>query len=185
MIPPYTHVALLRGINVGGKNVIRMPALAASFESMGLADVRTYIQSGNVLFRKERGESRRLEEAIAGVLSKRHRYDAKVVVRSREEMARIVEGIPKSWRRPSPEWKYNVLFLRAAIDDEAIVRELGPKKGIEAVSYRPGVLYWSACRSDAGRTAMVKLSSSGLYQEMTVRNFNTTRTLAELMGAAG
>ena len=58
------YVALLRGINVGGKNLIRMPALKAAFEAAGFEDVSTYIQSGNVLFSSPSRSARRLTEEI-------------------------------------------------------------------------------------------------------------------------
>ena len=175
------YVALLRGINVGGKNVIPMRLLCGTFEGMGLASVKTYIQSGNVLFQSAKADPRALEKRIERALTKAHRYEARVVLRSLEEMERVVDGLPRSWKRPDPDLRYNVLFLRHEIDSKRILDALRPKEGLEEVSYRPGVLYWSARRSDLVRTAMVKLSSSPMYKELTVRNVNTTKKILELM----
>ena len=63
------YVALLRGINVGGKNLIRMPALKAAFEAAGFEDVSTYIQSGNVLFSSPSRSAKRLTEEIEALLA--------------------------------------------------------------------------------------------------------------------
>lgn len=177
-----THVALLRGINVGGRNVIPMAALAATFERLGVSSVRTYIQSGNVLFGAEDRDPRTLETRIERALTKAHRYDAKVVVRTREQMHAVVDEMPRAWRRVDADTRYNVIFLRHEIDSEDILDGLAPKRGLEQVWYRPGVLYWSARTGDLGRTSMVKLSSHAIYPHVTVRNLNTTKKIAELLG---
>ena len=180
---PATYVALLRGINVGGNNVIPMSALVKTFERAGLESVKTYIASGNVLFRTGATEPRALEARIEGALSKAHGYDARVVLRSHVEMARHVADLPRPWKRPDPKMRYNVLFLRHEIDSESILEGLAPKADIEQIWYRPGVLYWSAHTSDLARTSMVKLSSKAIYKHVTVRNLNTTRKILELMDA--
>jgi len=74
-----------------------------------------------------------------------------------------------------------VIFLRHTIDSEKILAELEVKQDIEEVVYRPGTLLWSAQVSELTRTNMLKLSSRKMYQEMTIRNLNTTRKLHELM----
>ena len=82
------YVALLRGINVGGSNLIRMPALKACFEAERLQDVATYIQSGNVLFTADRSSQQALTARIEKALSRTFAYEARVVVRSFEQMRR-------------------------------------------------------------------------------------------------
>jgi uncharacterized protein (DUF1697 family) len=176
-------VALLRAINVGGKNVIPMRLLTKTFEALGLDSVKTYIASGNVLFATPETDLRALERRMERALTKAHRYEAKVVVRTLPEMAAVVAGLPRSWKNPDPDTRYNVLFLRHEIDTKKILDGLAPKAGIEQVSYRPGVLYWSARRDDLARTAMVKLSSSPIYRDLTVRNVNTTKKIFELLQA--
>jgi uncharacterized protein (DUF1697 family) len=178
-----TYVALLRGINVGGNNVIPMAALSKTFEGIGFSSVKTYIQSGNVLFQTADDDPRLLEDRVERALTKAHRYDAKVVIRSLEDMTGVIEGVPRGWKRPDATIKYTVLFLRHEIDSEAILDGLTPKTNIEQVSYRPGVLYWSARTSDLGRTTMGKLSSSAIYKQLTVRNLSTTKKIFELMKA--
>jgi uncharacterized protein (DUF1697 family) len=77
-----SYVALLRGINVGGSNLIRMAALKACFEAEGFCDVATYIQSGNVLFTSSGANQRTLTGRIEQALSKTFVYQSRVVVRS-------------------------------------------------------------------------------------------------------
>jgi uncharacterized protein (DUF1697 family) len=179
--PPVTvFVALLRGINVGGKNMIRMSSLKASFETMGFEDVTTYINSGNIIFKAKEGDTRKLERNIEGMLSREYKLECKVVVRSFSEIANLVKNLPKNWDGHK-QWKYNVIFLRHSIDSENVFERLEPRSDIEQVVYCQGALLWSARISDWSRTDIHKLASRSIYQDMTVRNLNTTKKLYELM----
>ena len=173
-------VALLRGVNVGGNNMISMSSLKKSFEALGFSDVLTYISSGNIIFKSKEADARKLEKEIEQMLSKDYQLDSKVVLRSLAEMEKIVESLPRTWTGDS-QWRYNVIFLRHTIDNEKILAELEVKKDIEEVVYCPGALFWSAQISELTRTNMLKLSSRKMYQDMTIRNLNTTRKLYELM----
>ena len=173
-------VALLRGVNVGGNNIISMRALKESFEKSGFTQVATYINSGNVIFATKELDARKLEKKVEQILSKDFQLDSKVVVRSVSEMAKLVESLPESWTGDS-RYRYNVMFLRHTIDSEKILEELAAKSGAEQFEYRQGALLWSAEVSELARTSMQKLLSRKVFQDMTVRNLNTTKKLYELM----
>lgn len=173
-------VALLRGVNVGGNNIIRMSSLKTSFEKIGFSRVSTYINSGNILFQSKERDARKLETRIEAMLSREYKLGCKVVVRSFSEMASLIDNLPKNWDGDK-NWKYNVIFLRHSIDSEKVLECLGAKPEIEKVVYYSGTLLWSARIPDLNRTTMLKLSSQKIYQEMTIRNTNTTRKLYELM----
>ena len=175
------YLALLRGINVGGNNIIPMKALASTFEKLKLSGVKTYIASGNVIFQCEACDIRTLEKRLEAALKKAHAYDARVVLKTKDEILAIAKGLPRAWKKADPDMRYNVCFLRHEVDDAKILAQLSPKKDIEQLSYGPGALYWSAHRDDLTRTAMNKLASHALYKQMTIRNVNTTRKLAELV----
>jgi uncharacterized protein (DUF1697 family) len=176
----HLFVALLRGINVGGNNMISMKALKASFERLGFTDVSTYINSGNILFRTRIADARKLELKIEKMLAAEYELGCRVVVRSAAEMARLVEKLPKSWN-DDKDWRYNVIFLRHAIDSKDVVEAFKPKPEIEHLLYLPGTLLWWARAADVNRTSLQKLASRKLFQEMTVRNANTTRKLHALL----
>lgn len=173
-------VALLRGVNVGGNNIVSMRELKESFEKLGFAQVSTYINSGNVIFATKEIDARKLEKKIELMLVEEFELDAKVVVRSLAELARLVESLPSSWNGDQ-DWRYNVIFLRHTIDSEKILDELIAKGDHEQISYRPGTVLWSAKASEINRTNMQKLSSRKIFRDMTVRNLNTTKKLHELM----
>ena len=176
------HVALLRGINVGGNNIIRMDALRESFAAMGFSSVRTLIASGNVVFRTSAADPRKLEAAIEKVLSRNHGYAAKVVVRSLAEYGRMMRAIPPRWGSDK-SLRYYVIFLRHAIDRRSLLGELDVNEEVEEVRYVPGALLWSARIDALTRSKMRNVMGRPLYQDMTVRNLNTARKTFAMMKA--
>src|SRR5438552_3642612 len=104
-----TYVALLRGINVGGNSLVSMAELKTCFEKMGFESVRTYINSGNVVFRAAKTDAQKLEILIAKQLHKQFLLPIVVVVHSLPEMHELVAGIPASWQKPDGQ-KLNVIF---------------------------------------------------------------------------
>ncbi len=90
------YVALLRGINVGGKNLIKMPVLKACFEADGFEDVVTYIQSGNVVFASPETRAEGLTQRIEAMLAETFGYQATVVVRNRTQMRAVVDRAPRA-----------------------------------------------------------------------------------------
>lgn len=179
----HLFVALLRGVNVGGNSMISMSALKKSFEELGFMHVTTYINSGNVIFNARENDARKLERQIERMLTKEYQLNSKVVVRSFSEMEQLVQSLPRNWGGDS-NWRYNVIFLRHTIDSEDILAELPANDEIEEVVYRPGTVLWAAHVDRISRSKMVKLSSRKIYQDMTVRNLNTTKKLYELMKKA-
>ena len=113
------HVSLLRGINVGGHNLVSMARLRALYEALGCEEVATYLQSGNVVFRRDRdpaGVGKGVERAIKRELG----IDVRVLDRSHDDMAAIVEADPFPGADPSRRF---VMFLSAAPGTE-IAREI-------------------------------------------------------------
>lgn len=171
------YVALLRGINVGGKCLVSMETLRSIFSEHGYEDVSTYINSGNVLFTTSDNPAT-LENDIEELLAKSLPFAPLVLVRSKEQINAAVLRMPASWNAPVAQ-KHNVIFLKKAIDTPSLLSEFAIKSDIETLEYQPGVLYWSALSTSLTRSTMVRLSSSPHYQFMTVRNRNTVLKLSE------
>ena len=174
-----SYLALLRGINVGGKNIIKMSDLKSCFESLGFNDVSTYIQSGNVIFKTKSKNKERVEKNIEVCLSKKFNYEAKIVLLNMDELKNVVSKFPKVFGDNT--WKHNVIFLRKQIDNKNILNLFKTDSGIEELHYLKGVLFWSANLKNLTKSKMIKLSRKPEYKEMTVRNINTTRKLYDLL----
>ena len=178
------YVALLRGINVGGSNLIKMPALKACFEAQGFRDVATYIQSGNVLFTAGRSNHNALTGQLEKALSKTFACRSRVVVRSFEQMEAVVEGAPKGFGTRPAAYRYDVIFLKHPLTADDAMKTMRPKPGVDRVVAGDGVLYCSRLISRAAQSHLTRVVGTAAYQNMTIRNWNTTRKLLELMERA-
>ena len=175
------YVALLRGINVGGKNLIRMPALKECFEAGGFEDVTTYIQSGNVLFRAT-GSSSTLATRIEKMLGKTFdHYRAWVVVRNRTQMRTVVRKAPKGFGTDPDHYLYDVIFLKEPLTAAAALKTVPINEEVDEASAGAGVIYFSRVKSMATRSRLNRLASLPIYQNMTIRNWNTTSRLLRMM----
>ncbi len=174
------YVALLRGVNVGGANMISMADLKAAFEAAGMDHVRTYINSGNILFSSAalgRGE---LTDSLLAAANTVAGLKVDLQLRDENELAAVVEAIPADWTNDDT-MKCDVVFLQPDVDQASFLEDLAPRPGIEDVLYVPGAVVWRVDRKDASRSRLTKMMGTKLYKRVTVRNCNTTRKLLELM----
>ena len=179
------YVALLRGINVGGNNIIKMNALKACFESLGFKDVRTYIQSGNVLFRAAGSNQASLTKRIENALSKSFNYKSRVVLRSQKQLKAIVAKAPKGFGSDQDTYRYDVLFLKAPLTASKAMKSVSMKEGVDEAYAGKDVLYFSRLISKATQSRLSRIASMPVYQNMTIRNWNTTTKLLNLLESTG
>jgi uncharacterized protein (DUF1697 family) len=178
------YVALLRGINVGGNNLIKMTDLKASFEAQGLNDVRTFIQSGNVLFGAAGSDQGRLTKRIEETLSKTFNYESRVVVRSLKQMKDIVAHAPKGFGSDPATYRYDVIFLKEPLTAVQAMKSITTKEGVDRAFSGKGVLYFSRLSSKASQSRLTRIIGLPIYKSMTIRNWNTTTKLLNMMEAA-
>jgi len=177
------YVALLRGINVGGKNLIRMPALEASFVAHGFEDVTTYIQSGNVIFGSRDGRAAELSARIERMLASTFGLPISVVLRSRAQMRAIVERAPEGFGAEPDTYRYDVIFLKEPLTARAAIRDVPTRPGVDEAHAGSGVLYFSRLTAKASQSRLSRIVSLPEYQLMTIRNWNTTTTLLRMLEA--
>ena len=170
------YVALLRGINVGGRNLIRMPDLKACFEKRGYEDVATYIASGNVLFTAG-GRRAQLVRDVEAMLARRFGYEATVVLRTDKQMRAIVEAAPTGFGSLPDEYRYDVIFLKEPLRAAAAIGGVPTKEGVDEARPGPGVLYFSRRVARAQESRLSKLVGLPIYRSVTIRNWNTTTEL--------
>jgi uncharacterized protein (DUF1697 family) len=179
------YVALLRGINVGGKNPIPMAGLKTCFEENGFDDVRTYIQSGNVIFSSPLSNQAELTRVIERMLRTTFaHYAASVVLRSRSQMRAIVERAPKGFGTQPTRYRYDVVFPKPPLTAKKAMESVSMKEGVDRGWAANGVLYFSRLTSRATQSRLNRVASLPTYQQMTIRNWNTTTKLVEMLDAA-
>jgi uncharacterized protein (DUF1697 family) len=176
-------VALLRGINVGGNNKIDMKQLKRSFEGIGLTDVVTYINTGNIIFRDSTRSAQELSEQLEGVIAAEFGLNIKVMVRTLDEISGIMDKLPDDWTNDT-DMKSDVLYLWDEVNEESVLEKLIINPEVDRVIYVNGAILWSYDRADANKSGMNKIIGTKVYRQTTVRNVNTARKIYELMQAA-
>jgi uncharacterized protein (DUF1697 family) len=177
------YVALLRGINVGGKNLVRMAELKACFEALGFENVSTYIQSGNVLFSAAEAGRARLTGRIGGALVETFKLPLRVVLRSSAEMKAIVARAPQGFGSQPAAFRYDVIFLKEPLTPARAMKSVTTKPGVDQAYAGRGVLYFSRLIEKASQSHLSRVVGLPVYQSMTIRNWNTTTRLLTLLEA--
>ncbi|HVV83747.1 MAG TPA: DUF1697 domain-containing protein [Kofleriaceae bacterium] len=177
------YVALLRGINVGGKNIIKMAALAACFEANGFRGVSTFIQSGNVLFDGD-GAAAALARRLEAMLGDAFGYRASVVLRTRAQVAQVIDRAPAGFGDEPDRYRYDVFFLKAPLTAADALATVPVREGVDATHAGPGVLYATRLIRKAAQSRIARLTAMPIYQQMTIRNWATTTRLHALLRGA-
>jgi len=174
-----TYVALLRGVNVGGKGIVSMAAIKEALVALGLADVRTYINSGNVIFSTRASDAQRLTARIEKALEQHTGLAIKVLVMDHKTLKKVVDAIPRDWVDDKTMRTY-ILLLWKELDDRSILDRLPIKPGVDELRYTPGAVVWRVDRENVGRSQMSRIVGTPIYKKITIRRANTMRRLNEL-----
>ena len=174
-----TYVAFLRAVNVGGKGIVSMAAIRDALGALGLSDVRTYINSGNVIFSTRASDASRLTARIEKAIDEATGIAIKVLVMDHKALKKLVDAIPPDWVDDKTMRTY-VLLLWKELDDGGILERLPVKAGVDELRYTPGAVIWRLDRANVGASHMNRMVGTPLYKKITIRSANTMRKLDKL-----
>jgi len=175
-----SYVAMLRGINVSGSKMIKMEALRASFETLGFTNVRTYVQSGNVVFTAKDRTAAPLGPKIAARIKRDFGFDVPTVVLGGEALARVVDANPFVGKKGVDPAKLHVTFLAEAPGAAGLDKMQAVSSGRDQFQCL-GTSVYLVCPDGYGRT---KLNNNAFERALrvgaTTRNWKTVTTLAQM-----
>jgi uncharacterized protein (DUF1697 family) len=177
------YIAMLRGINVSGQKIIKMESLRASLASLGFEDVKTYIQSGNIVFKTVKTAPVDLSRRIARKILDDFSFEVPVLVKTAAELAGVLKANPLLKRSGIDESKLHITFLSAAAPKEAVafLTTLAGKSELFTVGGREIYLH---CPDGYGNT---KLSNTTIEKKLSVqattRNWKTVNILHAMAGS--
>jgi uncharacterized protein (DUF1697 family) len=174
------YVALLRGINVGGRNPISMADLRGAFEAAGFQAVSTYIQSGNVLFESDRPKGS-LERDLEAMLERRFGIPLVVVVRSHQQLRNVVQRAPAGFGQHPADYHSDAIFLKAPLTSRQAMRVVEVRDGVDQAWPGTGVLYFARLSARRTQSRMSSIVGTPEYQLMTIRSWKTTTKLLALL----
>jgi uncharacterized protein (DUF1697 family) len=172
------HVALLRGINVGGRNRIPMADLRETFIEHGFDHVATYIASGNVLFQSAKARAT-LERNIEAMLEDRFGTSIVVVIRTGGEMRELIESAPQGFG--GADYHSDVAFLKDPLNAAEAMRAVELREGVDRAWPGEGVLYFTRLSARRTQSKLGKIVGKPEYQKMTIRSWSTTTKLLGLL----
>jgi uncharacterized protein (DUF1697 family) len=173
------YIALLRAVNVGGR-VVKMDRLRALFEELGLAGVRTYIQTGNVFFDTDASDRAALTARIERQLEEALGYPVATFLRTVEELAAVVALDPFAGREITSDMRLNVLFTAEPFPAEVSLPVMSPSGDVEIVHATAGEVF-TIWHLRGGRPPSRPFAESLLTGPATSRFFGTT---AKILAAA-
>lgn len=172
-----TWIALLRGINVGGRHIVPMKDLRTLLEDNGYADVRTYIQSGNVVFESPR----KPKDDIGFLIEGKYRFRPEVLVLSKAQFTRAMENNPFDVDAGNEVHFFFCTAVPKSVDHDFLESLRTKTESFELI----GKVFYLHAPDGIGRSKLVqKMGRAFKGVSMTARNLNTVRKIAEMAGIA-
>lgn len=172
-------IALLRGINVSGKNKISMPELKKAFEELGFSEVKTYLNSGNVIFSNAVDDNNILSDKIKAMIKDSFDLDIPVFIFSQEELEEMLSNAPDWWGKDNKEIYDNIIFLIPPLSYAEFYDEIGnPKTEYEKVHHYQNAVFWLFSRKDYQKTNWWRETArANIKDRITIRTANTVRKI--------
>ncbi len=177
-----TYIALFRGINVGGSHMLPMKELKLVLEQNDCLDVRTYIQSGNVIFRSAMSDVGRLEKRLTAAVSKSHGFEPRVLVLTRAELENAAAGNPFPEASENPK-SLHVFFLAEPPRKPDLKACEALKARTESFELKGSVFYLHT-PDGFGTSRLAQRAERLLGVAATARNWRTVTTLLEMAKAS-
>jgi uncharacterized protein (DUF1697 family) len=183
-LPGMTRLLLFRGINVGGKNKISMATLREGLAELGCAEVQTYINSGNAIVDSPLPDAE-LAALVEEDLPTRFHLDSelvRVLVLSPEKLRAVIEDRPKGFGDKPDTYHSDAIFL-IGIGVEEAMAVFQPREGVDAVWPGAGVIYSQRLSAERTKSRLGRIIGTPAYASMTIRSWQTTLKLRELVDA--
>lgn len=171
------YIALLRGINISGKNKIPMSELKEGVEKLGFIDVKTYLNSGNVIFSCDEDKAENIAAKIETMIKSLFALDIPVFVISEEDLADILQNAHDWWGNENKEIYDNLIFIMPPACFDDVLAEIGePKEELESIKNYKEAIFWSFSRKDYQKTNWwSKTASTEISRKLTIRTANTIK----------
>jgi uncharacterized protein (DUF1697 family) len=177
-----TYVILLRGINVGGKNKVPMASLKQCLEELGFSNVSTYIASGNVILASDKPPDA-IKAQIEKALPECFKLDSeliKVLVLTRHQLQAAIDHKPEGFGEQPETYHSDAIFLME-MDAAQVIGVFDPRAGVDQVWPGEGVIYSQRLSAQRTQSRLRKIIATPAYKSMTIRSWNTTIKLLELL----
>ena len=176
------HIALLRGINISGKNKISMPELKKLLEENNYQNVSTYLNSGNIIFECNTNNKQAIMNNIYTLIENKFLLQIPVYIMTDKELENILNNSPKWWGSSNKEIYDNLIFIIPPTKYEEVYNTIGsPKEGLEQIEEYNNCVFWSFDLNNYRKSNWwVKTASTDIKDKITIRTANTMRKILEI-----
>ena len=173
------YIALLRGVNISGRNKIAMLELKMGFEKIGFLSVSTHLNSGNVVFEAESDDKGRIADSIRAMIESKFGLKIPVFVMGKEELREILDNAPEWWGSGDKEIYDNLIFMLPPLSFDVLCGELGePNRELERVENYRNAVFWSFDRKQYQKTNWwAKTADCAISEQITIRTAGTMQKL--------
>jgi uncharacterized protein (DUF1697 family) len=158
-----------------------MTELKKMFEEIGFTDVITYIQTGNVVFKDVEKNKTKLIEKIEHKLFEKLKNKIDMVLLTASEMKEVIDKKPENFGEDNEKYKYNAIFLLEPLTADEAIKEFDPREGVDTIYKGKKALYFMYLIEKRTKSRISKIVESKIYSKLTIRNWNTTEKLYELI----
>lgn len=176
------YIALLRGINISGKNKISMPELKKLLEENNYQNVSTYLNSGNIIFESSIDNKETIMDNIHTLIKTKFILDIPVYITTDKELEDILNNSPKWWGSSNKENYDNLIFIIPPTKYEEVYNTIGsPKEDLEQIEEYNNCIFWSFDLKNYRKSNWwVKTASTDIKNKITIRTANTMKKILEI-----
>ena len=178
------YIAFLRGVNVSGKNSVSMPLLKQALIAHGFLNVKTYINSGNVLFMTHEKDQSKLQHTLESIISATFALTIPTRIISLTALKRALDHAPTWWGDGNKDTIHYCLFTLPPATSALIMSAIQPlNPTLERAMAFEDIIFWSAPRHTFPKSKLAKTAASSFNTMITIRNANTVRKMVALVAS--
>jgi uncharacterized protein (DUF1697 family) len=157
-----------------------MADLKAAVEKCGFTDVRTFIQSGNVIFVSNEENTEKLAKKLEDTVLQAFKVNSRIVVRSYPQVKKVIEEVPRVWKNEN-DLRCYIAFVKEPVTANDVLKEVTLKEEVDSVKVGEGVVYMSTKLGGLTQSGFTKLAGKKIYKDLTIRNYTTTQKILAIM----
>ena len=175
------YIALLRGVNISGKNKIAMSKLKKEFTNLGFKEVTTYLNSGNIIFESDINNKNEIINNIPIMIKDKFEFDIPTYVTTSQELEELMSNSPEWWGKDNKEIYDNIIFIIPPTTYKEVFAAIGSPNEYEKIQEYKNNIFWSFDLKNYRKSNWwSKTASTEISNSITIRTANTMRKILEI-----
>ena len=175
------YIALLRGVNISGKNKISMTKLKEEFKHLGYKEIITYLNSGNIIFNSNITDKDTIKNNIQLMIKSKFSLDIPIFIITSQELEELLNNNPNWWGKNDKETYDNIIFIIPPTTYNDVISVIGSPNEHEKIKEYNNNIFWSYSLKNYRKTNWwSKTASTSISKNITIRTANTMKKILEI-----